>query len=532
MGASRWSYHAFCALLAVLLYLNAISGEFVYDDLTYVQENPSVLGVTGVFDQPLAPQHPELGLYRPITVLTYRWTYQLAGMDPFPFHLVNALLHALASLLVVSLAGFLGANRQQAGLAGLLFAAHSIHVEAVAWVVGRAEILATCFGLLTILAHGRPTDRSSDVRTWLAALLFGAGALSKETALCLPAFLVLHDLIRREAVPLRRVALRLLPSALVCLAVVVLRSQVLGRFGPDVSAHAYLGSLTLLERAQLGLAVVGRSLRLLSVPYPTSIQYDPRPFFTATASGLGALVAVSGVALAAGLRRGRNLPGLLGLVLLAVSLLPVLHLVPFGEVFADRFLYLASTGFCLTGACLLFTATHKPGPVRLALALVLLVALSALTLRKNPAFRNSIALWEDAVRSQPDSAFAHFQLAYFYRQAGLFEYESDRRKGALYCYKESLRVEPDHPRGAEAHLWIGEYAAARQGDAPTAAAHYREALRRAPGMFEAMLDLAALQPQGVLSRDEARELLVRALSLNPPEEFAEAARAMLQQLDE
>jgi len=530
MGASRWSYHAVCAVFAVLLYLNALPGGFVYDDLTYVQENPSVLGETGVFDQPLAPEHPELGLYRPLTVLTYRWTHQLAGMQPFPFHLGNALLHALASLLVVSLAGFLGAGRATAGLAGLLFAAHPIHVEAVAWVVGRAEILATCFALLAILVHGRPSDRRPLSRAALASLLYGAAALSKESALCLPAFFLLHDLVRRDALPLRALALRLLPSALVCLALVALRIAVLDRFGPDPSTHAYLANLDLLERARLGLAVFGRSLRLLLVPYPTSVHYDPRPFFAAQAAALGGLALLATLLLGIGLRRARRRTALLGLLLFGVGLLPFLHLVPFGDVFADRFLYLASTGYCVTLASVLFTAARRPGPVRLALALLLLACFSTLTLNRNPAFRNQIALWRDAVRSQPAASFAHFQLADQYRRAGLLEYQSESRKGAIYHYLESLRVEPESPRAAEAHLRLGEYAGARMGDAAAAARHYRAALARAPTLYEAMLDLAALEPQGVVGRQEARELLIRALGLNPPAELAEAARRMLEEL--
>ena len=511
-------------MLAVLVSLNTISGEFVYDDRTYVQENPSVLGDSGVFTEPAAPRNPSLGLYRPLTVLTYRWNAQLGGMEPLPFHLVNILLHALASLLVVSLALDFGASRIVAGLAGALFAAHPVHVEAVAWIVGRAEILATILAILAILAHGRPGDTRPVARAWLGALLFSAAALAKESALCLPAFLLLRDLLARSGVPWRRILLRLLPTVTACLALVYVRVMVLGRFGPDVSADPFLGGLPLGERALLGLAVIGKTLGLMVMPQPASVYYHPTPLMTSQAALYGILCAIPVIALAVLWRRRSQRDGLLGLALGAICLLPFLHLIPIGAVFGDRFLYLPSAGFCVAMACLLLAGT--PGALRLAITGLILLLFSGLTMLRNPVFAAPIPLWEEAVSYEPDAAVAHFQLAWFLEEAGRLEYAGENSKGAVFHWQESLRLGPDLPHAASAHLELGEYAAARLGDAAAAASHYRASLQLDPNRVDALLDLAALYPSGVVAEAEARELLEKALLLGPDERQREAVRKL------
>ncbi|MBI4878962.1 MAG: hypothetical protein HY812_04775 [Planctomycetes bacterium] len=531
MTQAHWSHPLLAALAAVLVLWTSVDGEFIYDDRSYVQKNPSVQGTRGIFDEASPPDREDLGLYRPLTILTYRWTYQLRGLDPFAFHLLNVLLHGVVSALVVLVALSLGAGSSAALLAGLLFAVHPVHVESVAWIVGRAELLAAAFALLALLAHGRPGDRRSLPRLLLAALLYGMAAISKETALPLPALFFFLDLGARGALPARRAVLRLAPAALVCGLVVLLRWRVLGRFSPDVGADPFLGALTAGDRPGIALAVLGRTIRTLLLPWKLSIYYDPRQF-------VGFLPLAAGAALALGLafllwllrRRGRG-AALGGLLLFLVAMLPFLHLVPIGAIFADRFLYLPSSGFLIAGAALVLPARSSVRPWRALLALLLVAACSTQTLRRAPVFQNGVVLWEDAVAADPQAAFALFQLGGIYHDAEMFEYQSESRRGAVYYFSESLRVAPDNPWAADAHLKLGEYAAGKVGDPARAARHYREALQRAPRCVEAMLDLAALWPSGHVAREEARRLLQAALALAPGDTQREAARQLLAELD-
>lgn len=531
MARSDWFHPLLAAAVGLLIHFAGVGGEFLYDDLTYVQQNPSVTGEAGIFSEATPPGRPDLGLYRPVTVLTYRWNYLASGLDPYPFHLVNLLLHAAAAALLVVVAAGLGAGRPTALLAGLLFAVHPVHVEAVGWVVGRAEVLATLLALLAVRIHGRRDDPRPLLRAALGAVLYGLAALSKESALALPAFLLIADGMGRVPVARGLRLLRMLPAALICAAVISLRVLVLGRFGPDVDTDPFLGGLGPGERLPLGLAVLGRAMRSLILPFDLSIHYEPARFSGALPWLLGALAILSLGTLGWFFWRRRRTAGLLGLALLLVALLPFLHLVPIGAVFADRFLYLPSAGFCLVAAVLIGVGAGRRPALRAGVALLLLLLFAGLTLDRNPVFRDALSLWEDAAAKDPDAALPLFQLAGQYDEAGLLDYRSEQRRGALYFWRESLRVDPDHSFAPQAHVKLGEHAAGTLGDAARAAQHYRAALSLFPTYKDALLDLAALHPSPEVTREEARSLLNRVLALDPDDRQREAARAILGQLN-
>jgi len=148
----RWLIFA----VAVALYLPAVRYDFVQDDRVIVVGNPAVhslsAGVHG-FSRPYWPPPNSGGLYRPLTILSYAVDWWAAGGRPWLFHLMNALWHGLATLLVVLvLVRWLPETAALA--AGLVFALHPVHVEAVAGIVGRAELLAAV-GLLGAVVTAR-----------------------------------------------------------------------------------------------------------------------------------------------------------------------------------------------------------------------------------------------------------------------------------------------------------------------------------------------------------------------------------------
>uniref|UniRef100_A0A182JC79 Glycosyltransferase RgtA/B/C/D-like domain-containing protein n=1 Tax=Anopheles atroparvus TaxID=41427 RepID=A0A182JC79_ANOAO len=175
--------------------------------------NPDVLG-SGSWAQmlqndfwgtPLADSGSH-GSYRPLCVASFKLNYLLDGFKPFGYHLVNVLLHSLATGLVVKLARhILPAARSGAAVAGLLFAAHPIHTEAVAGVVGRADLTGCIFYLLALLAYIRHVRwrQWGDGRHWLALvatlLLAGAAVLCKETAVTALVVCAIYDIIKGYA---------------------------------------------------------------------------------------------------------------------------------------------------------------------------------------------------------------------------------------------------------------------------------------------------------------------------------------------
>jgi len=203
------------------VHLNSIGGDIVWDDRVAISGNADVRGDRPIDDvlshdfwgQPMdAPDSHKS--YRPLTVLTYRLNWALHGAAPWGFHAANVALHALVCCLVVRRAAALFHRERDGGAdaalcAGLLFATHPVHTEAVCALVGRADILAGAFSLAALDHYGRAAQRrGTDVPALAAALLcVVCAALCKETGLTLLGAFVAHELLLVVRVaPLLRLA--------------------------------------------------------------------------------------------------------------------------------------------------------------------------------------------------------------------------------------------------------------------------------------------------------------------------------------
>ena len=186
-----------------------------------VVRNPDVLGETSVWQ---LFQDDFWGMamsyngshksYRPLCVLTFRLNHMLAGLNPFGYHLVNVILHAIVTTLFWQLAYIVTQRRGTALLSALLFASHPIHTEAVAGVVGRADLLAAVFFLLSLFAYHKyvtmrdkhsPEDGGSGrlLLVVLVGILAGLGMLCKEHCFTVLIVCVVYDLIVHRKVSLK-----------------------------------------------------------------------------------------------------------------------------------------------------------------------------------------------------------------------------------------------------------------------------------------------------------------------------------------
>jgi hypothetical protein len=185
-------------ILGFAVYAASLRNGFAYDDVAVVQTDDRVKQflIEPIFSKPYWAT-PGFALYRPLVTLSFAVDWAISGGDPAWFHAVNALWHALASMMVfvLLLAWF---KTGPSWFGGLLFAVHPVHAEAVANVVGRAELMASALLLAACAcwAHGWPRDRVR--RTLTVVLLFALATLCKESAVVLPALLVLIDAARGE----------------------------------------------------------------------------------------------------------------------------------------------------------------------------------------------------------------------------------------------------------------------------------------------------------------------------------------------
>jgi Flp pilus assembly protein TadD len=402
------------AVAALLIHLPTLGFDFTYDDHKIVVENGRIrrLAEPAAYLWTSWWGDPDRGvLYRPATMGSFAFNYAVGELNPRGYHLVNIALHAVnAGLLwwlAWLLAGRTAAAARAATAAGLLFAVHAVHVEAVAGVVGRAELMMT-LGYLLALAAARLSQEAAGAdqrrRRWSWAALAGAMALlaaaSKEHGATLPLAIAALALMpvastaidaaidalkpptknpRKSGgeptpivVGLRDRWKRLTPAMVMAAAGVAVymatRRGVLGAFlkpaGATIpSVDNPLVALEGAQRAQGALAALARSAGLMVLPLRPSPNYGIA-VLEPTALALSPLWPVGlalALATAAGVLFLRRHPFIrLGLALLAVSMaLSSNLLVPIGTVLGERLLYLPSAAVCLIAAGALL-ATYSP----------------------------------------------------------------------------------------------------------------------------------------------------------------------------
>ncbi|HIE04868.1 MAG TPA: tetratricopeptide repeat protein [Candidatus Latescibacteria bacterium] len=394
--------------LACLLYIGTLGGEFVWDDIPLIAQNEALRSLKNVPKaltsdfSGLADPSKRSGYYRPVTLLTYFLDHHLWRGRPFGFHLSNALLHAICSLFVYLLSLDLLNSKRAALAAGLLFASHPVHTEAVAWISGRTDILATLFLLASLLT----LRRSYPTSLILSLLCMG----SKESGISVTFLAPLYGTLLS-----RRISLKYLGYVVLGAGFWALRCSIVGgvRLPPDV----YVPPL-ILRIADVPV-VWGRYIYKLIWPFRLSAEWDiPLPSSIGPHHILGWLM--SGALGYLLLKRWRDDPSTtLGFGLLLLGLLPVSGVIPLYDRVAERFLYLPSVGFVI----LLARATSGLRRVSIAWAAICLVLLpySWTTLRRNQIWRDQETLFRSTVRDAPNSARAHYNLGTYLLGRGNYD---------------------------------------------------------------------------------------------------------------
>ena len=486
---------ALVLFLAVAAYGNSLGNGFAYDDNAVLVLNPVVTSSDwkGALDSPYHPDALEgAGLYRPLTSLSFALEWGAFGGDPMGFHLVNVVTHALVCLLLffllLELAPPLGAL---AG--GAVFAVHPLHTEAVANVVGRAELYAALFFLAACLLYWRGAGWKGGWRLLRLVALGGLYALSlgaKEIGVTLPLVLLLLEVVRegRPTRALGREAATFSLLLVVLLAYLAFRGMVLGTVTGEVSAPVFriLGPG---ERILTAIALWPHYLRLLLFPLDLSADYAPGVLFPAEGLDAGVLLGLAilaglGVLVVRGLgarpARGNDAPrgdsdgwtgpppsgntawdrglpppsgdtgsgrGLpprtlvgLGAAWFFLVILPVSNLLfPVGVLLAERTLYLPSAGLAFAVAGVAVWAKEGSPRIRRAALAGGIVVLTGLTLRtvlRNPAWMSTYTVLETLNQEHPES-----HLAFLNRGRGLERVGEE--EAAREEYAMALRLAPE-----------------------------------------------------------------------------------------
>ncbi|HWQ03438.1 MAG TPA: hypothetical protein VNL38_03065, partial [Candidatus Nitrosotenuis sp.] len=341
-------------LLAVSfgIYANSLGNGFVSDDDFQVLTNKFITdykNLPKIFTTNVwaFAEETTTNYYRPLHMVIYMAEYYLFGYDAFLWHLANLGFHLAALLAAYFLVRAL-AGEQLALWAGLWFALHPVHVEAVVWVAVLTDLLCGLALFLGVYFHHRAREgRQPALSLLLAGLCFFSGLLMKETAIVFPALVLAYEFFfRRDSIPeMLRGLWRYVPYALAFAAYLPMRLHALGRFAPHSGTHFQLSPYEMfLSVPVLFAEYVGKLFVPVNLNY--YYVYDPvRAFGWKPAAAL-ALAAVFVAAMF--WLRGRQPLAAFGLAWFALTLAPVLSIPNVGEnVFTERYLYIPSFGFAL-----------------------------------------------------------------------------------------------------------------------------------------------------------------------------------------
>jgi protein O-mannosyl-transferase len=436
------------ALIAVGVYAGTLGHGFVFDDGPEVVDNGYIRSLGDaprVFASAswAAAGGGEVPMYRPLTTFSYALNYSVSGFSPFGFHLVNVLLHALVTVLVLVLGLRIGLPLTGAFAGALLFAVMPVHVEAVANVAGRKELLVAAFSIGAMLAHVAAV-RQGGVWLLVAPLLVTAALFSKESGLSAIGLIAAYDLVlgRGDWKANRRRAIGLYAAyAAASTGFVAARHAVLGTLVfPRVAFDENpIASAPLASRLLTAVAVLGRGLWLLVLPFRLSADYsfaaippvtsalDPSFFLSA----LSWLI-ICGAAIA---WRRRFPVGLFAFLWYAVSILPASNLiVPIGTIFGERLLYVPSVAVAVVaGAGLAHALERRSRRVVAVAAVVALCLYAARTFQYASVWSDDLSLFASAAGAQPRSAKAQ-------RMLGGALVEAGRSADAQLAFERSIDI--------------------------------------------------------------------------------------------
>jgi tetratricopeptide (TPR) repeat protein len=525
--------------LTLVAYAPAFRAGFIWDDDDYVTNNETLDDVTGlgrIWVEPGAvPQ------YYPLTFTSLWLEHQVYDDRPTGYHVTNVLLHALNAVLVWRVLVTLGIPG--AGLAAAIFAVHPVHVESVAWITERKNLLSGAgylAALLAALAYANPSASMATRRRAGVAVLacFGAALLAKTVTCTLPAILLVLLWWRRGRLSARDVGATVPLFALgLGLALVTIWLE-----RTHVGARGIHWDLSFGQRVLIAGRAVWFYAASLVWPNPLSFVYPRWTVDTTSAAQWVFPIAAAAVVLAAWLARERygRWP-LVAIVGFAVTLAPALGFVdvyPMRYTFvADHYQYLASLFLIAPAAALLVHAASHAGLDRPVAAIPLLGLLVLLTWRHAAIFADPETLWRDVIAHDPASSMAYINL-------GMWLQQQDRAPEAASALETALRLEPDDPevhgdlgivlaslgRTADARPHLEQAVAlapasppahnnlgnvlAGAGNLDAAVEQYREAVRLEPQYADAQNNLAnVLVQQG--KNDEAIERYEAALTADP-----------------
>jgi Tfp pilus assembly protein PilF len=507
------------ALITLVVYLPVRSHDFVYyDDQDYLTNNPMVqngltwAGIKWAF----TTWHSSN--WHPLTWLSHMLDCQLFGLNPGPQHLVNVLFHCVNTVLLLILLLRLSSDLWPSAVVAALFAWHPLHVESVAWMAERKDVLSTFFAFLTLLAYTRFAQRrsSNKGRTKLsldyplALTWFGLGLMSKPMLVTLPFVFLLLDFW-----PLRRISIldfrfpifgRLVFEKWPFFALVIASCTV------TILAQSHGKSIVPLENVSLGHRLANipfaYGLYLLKTIWPAKLAVlYPLPEKISGADLTTCVMVLISISIAVWLMRQRSPYLLVGWLWFLGTLVPVIGLVEVGsQALADRYTYFPLIGIFMAvvfGVRDLVDHLQFPQGTMVLIFVPVLAGCIVVTEFQLTYWRNTMTLFAHAIAVTKNNPIAHLGIAHEFQDEG-------KLKEAFAEYRVAEQLSPNI---LYTHYTIGGLLA-DMGKPDEALVEYNQAAQIDPNVF-AVHDSAGRVLVQVGRYAEAFGEFKKAAQLNP-----------------
>ena len=494
--------YLFLAAISLVVFGQTIRYDFVnFDDDLYVYNAPAIQAGLTAQGIALAFTSQHARNWHPLATLSHMLDCQLYGLKPGGHHATNVILHIITVLLLFRVLREMTGAVWKSAIVAALFAVHPLHVESVAWVSERKDVLSAMFFLLMLGAYVRYARGPSMTRYLLVAVLFAAGLMSKPMLVSVPAILLLLDYwpLRRFEQPSsttgktkivnsgnqpctrQRLFLEKIPLFVLaggsCVATFVLQKRATGAIPP----------LPFLWRVEN--AFVSYMIYVWKTLWPTHLAvFYPHPNNTLPIwVVILAMMLLLAITVSAIVFRNKRPYVFTGWSWYLVMLMPVIGLIQVGEQgHADRYTYLPHIGLFLLAVWFAADAAavrESRSRFATATAAVIILALASAAFIQASYWRNSETLWTHALDVTSDNDVAHNNLGYLRVDQGELDKAIAHFEAALEI--RSRKLDPHYDVGSAFVQMNLADALARKGQPDEALVHYEQAIRLQPNYANA-----------------------------------------------
>jgi len=551
------------ALVSVLLYSNTFMAEYAVDDAGAITTNQYVQkGIAGIPDLLKTDfwqfSNVRLGYYRPLSLISFAVEHQFFGNNPHVSHIVNVLLFGLLCYVLFILLSklFRSNNFVFPLLIALLFAVHPVHTEVVSNIKSRDELMSLLNVVLMILFSIKYLEERRTRHLVLSLFFFYLALLSKETAMIGIILLPLLLLFYQET-SIKDLVIKTVPYVIVLLLFLMQKRMLIGEVGTipeDLANYPYRDGAVKVPTAFLLFAF---GLKLLFIPHPLRYDYSYNQIPAAEMSDAGALAGI--ILFIAGImfimrEFKKRTPLVLGMLILYISLIPMMAFILLrGGIFAERFLFIPSLGFCIALVSALgllfkmdmsqpFTGLKnyiRSGPAVTPILVVIMILFGLKTFSRNFVWQNETTLFSTDVKtgynsSQNQRHYGSEMMRLCIREQDSVKKEEYKEK-AIAALKRGVEI---HPGLGECYNGLGVLYKEGYGMLDSGLYYFNKAIEATPGLaiayynmgviyqltgrnnvasyyYNQSLKLNPYYPDAVKARDEMRSVFGLDVQVNP-----------------